>query len=423
MKKYSEYKQTRFNKNWNMNTPSDWKEVALRRYCKITSGSTPKNQPEFWNGDIDWVTPDDLGKNSKKTISETGRKLTMEGYESCGTELIPSNSLVISTRAPIGHAALITKEMCFNQGCKALSPNEKVNSDFLYYLIIASIDKLRVLGNGTTFIELGRSALASFKGLFPIFSEQTKIANFLDQKTAQIDNLITQKEKLLKLLAKQRTAIIIQAVTKGLDPKVEMKDSGIDWLGEIPKKWKLIPLRWLIRVNSGDFIDRVITSLERSEDKTIPVIGGNGIMAWTDLVNTNSNTIAIGRVGAYCGNIHYISEESWITDNALKIRFTNTEIFDKFMFFALQAIDLNRNANQNAQPLITGEMVKSNLIAFPSMEIQIKICKWIEKRIGEIDVLNIKIKNSIIKLKEYREALITVAVTGQIDVRKEAVNE
>lgn len=444
MTKYSEYKDNSFNENWNMFIPNGWKEVALRRYCKISSGSTPKSEPEFWNGEIDWVTPDDLGKNNKKTISKTNRKITIEGYISCGTELISANSIILSTRAPIGHTAKITKEMCFNQGCKGLTPDEHVDSDFLYYLVIASKEKLKILGNGTTFIELSRTALASFKGIFPPIQEQILIAQFLDKKTSQIDKLIEQKEKLLKLLTEKRTAIITQAVTKGLDLTVEMKDSGIDWLGEIPKHWVPKKLKFL----SEKIIDGTHSTPEYISD-------GIPFLRVTDIVKSNNGELDFD-------NFKYISEAEhleltkrcmpefgdllyskngtigvsrvvdWDFDFSIfvslcLIKIKKELIIPSFLDYSLQSKltenQISIGSKKSAVINLHLEKIKEFVIPYPPLKEQTKINDWLNQQLPKLKMTEGKLSESIVKLKEYREALITSAVTGQIDLRKEVHHE
>ena len=129
--------------------------------------------------------------------------------------------------------------------------------------------------------------------------EQKQIAAYLNHKTTQIDNLISKKQKLIELLKEDRSAIINQAVTKGLNPDAPMKNSGIEWLGEIPAHWKVKRLKYIIRVRSGDGI----TNEEMNQDGKYEVYGGNGFIGYSDKFNVKSDSIIIGRVGAKCGNV------------------------------------------------------------------------------------------------------------------------
>ena len=137
----------------------------------------------------------------------------------------------------------------------------------------------------------------SFMPLPPL-DEQRAIAGFLDRETAKIDSLVAKKERLIELLQEKRTALISRAVTKGLDPDVPMKDSGVEWLGEIPAHWEMLPLKWYSRCHSGNGLSANDVSSEPLGERCTPVIGGNGQMGFTDRENCNEAVLAIGRVGS-----------------------------------------------------------------------------------------------------------------------------
>ena len=234
---------------WIGKIPKDWKILPLKRVSSIVNGSTPdSSNSDFWDGEIHWITPSDLGlQNGKKLIGDSSRKITRLGLENCGASLTPKGSILLSTRAPIGHMAISIFETCTNQGCKTIVINqEKVDGSYLYYYLLANKQILQSLGQGSTFIELSSQNLKDFVVIRPSLVEQKAIADYLDRKTAQIDTLIAKKQRQIELLQEQQTAIINQAVTKGLDPSLKMKDSGISWLGHIPEHWNVVNLRWLV---------------------------------------------------------------------------------------------------------------------------------------------------------------------------------
>ncbi len=197
-----------------------------------------------------------------------------------------------------------------------------------------------------------------------------------------------------------------------------MKDSGIEWIGEIPEEWEVSSLRWYISIKSGDYISQE----NIDEEGPIPVIGGNGLMAYTNKANCNFKTIAIGRVGALCGNVHFIDYPSWITDNALYITNLRSKLCIKYLFYVLKALNLNQYANKTAQPLISSSLVKSQVIPIPPIIEQTDIVNYLDIKTAEIDDIISEIKLQIQKLKEYRQSLISEAVTGKIDVRDYAID-
>lgn len=248
---YPEYKDSGI--DWLGVIPGHWDLARLKRAFTMLNGSTPKSgEPSFWDGDIWWATPDDLGQLEGDTLSQTRRTITLEGYESCGTCIAPKGSLVLSTRAPIGHLAIAGVPLCTNQGCRCLVFRKNDNRRFHYYLLITAKQELESWGQGSTFKELSRDKLGSVILPSLPLAEQHSIASFLDRKTAKINALIAKKECLIELLKERRTALISHAVTKGLDPTVPMKDSGIDWLGEIPEHWEVVPpKRHTLRLQTG----------------------------------------------------------------------------------------------------------------------------------------------------------------------------
>ena len=152
---YSAYKSSGI--PWLGDVPEHWEVRRLRSVVAIVSGATPStNAPTFWDGDITWLTPEDLGGLKGRYIGDSARRVTHAGYESCGTTLARSGSLAISTRAPIGYIGILRSAACVNQGCRLLVPNAAVQSDYLYYELTTARSELESLGQGSTFTELSR---------------------------------------------------------------------------------------------------------------------------------------------------------------------------------------------------------------------------------------------------------------------------
>lgn len=135
---------------------------------------------------------------------------------------------------------------------------------------------------------------------FPSLPEQHTIIAFLDHETARIDRLIAQQQRLIELLKEKRQAVISHAVTKGLNPDAPMKDSGIEWLGQVPAHWSVVKLSYVLSLKSGDGI----TSNEIEPEGTYPVYGGNGLRGYCEQFNCNGTYALIGRQGALCGNVN-----------------------------------------------------------------------------------------------------------------------
>ena len=223
-------------------------QLQLRHVFSTTSGATPDSgNPEFWDGDIPWATPEDVSAVTGYWLEDTRRRITHAGYVSCGTRLAPAKSIVLTKRAPIGQLAILATEACSNQGCFLLTPRNGPDARFFYYWLCANSGWLQILGRGSTFMELSTDDLKSLKVPLPSLVQQEAIADFLDRETARLDALVAAKGRLLGLLAEKRRALITRAVTRGLDADAPLRDSGLPWLGQIPTHWHTRRLKFLVR--------------------------------------------------------------------------------------------------------------------------------------------------------------------------------
>jgi type I restriction enzyme S subunit len=162
--------------------PKNWILIPLGDCCQIISGSTPKrNKPEYWGGDIPWVTPKDLGKLKTPVLKDAPEKINEAGYKSCSTTLLPQGSILFSSRAPIGYVAIAGRPMCTNQGFKSLVPNEYVHSPYLYWCMRKYASDIEALGSGTTFKEVSKGIVERFIIPLPPLEEQRRIAAILDK--------------------------------------------------------------------------------------------------------------------------------------------------------------------------------------------------------------------------------------------------
>ncbi|MCC6025830.1 MAG: restriction endonuclease subunit S [Caldimicrobium sp.] len=177
--------------------PEDWEVVRLgdKKLFEIKLGGTPNTSvSEYWNGEIPWITPNDLSQLRTPYIENTQRKISILGLK-VGSTLLPENSIILSTRAPIGYVALLRRPMAFNQGCKGIVIKDKsVVSVFLYYFLLSKIILLQELGTGSTFRELATSDLENFKIPLPPLPEQKEIAEILQTVDQKIDIERRKKE-------------------------------------------------------------------------------------------------------------------------------------------------------------------------------------------------------------------------------------
>lgn len=243
----------------------------------------------------------------------------------------------------------------------------------------------------------------------PPLAEQEAIAAYLDKKCGEIDELIEVEQQMISNLESYRQSVITEAVTHGLKPDAELKDSGVYWIGKIPNHWTLAKSKFYITIGSGESI----TKEEITPDGKIPVFGGGEIIGYHNSYNVVKGAIIIGRVGARCGCVTMINEDSWATDNALIIKTLQNYRFFGYLF---RAANLNELNESNAQPLITATKVKELKIPVPPLSEQQEIADYLDAKCAEIDEL-IKVKQEKIEnLKQYRQSLIFEAVTGKTSI-------
>ncbi len=290
-----------------------------------------------------------------------------------------------------------------------------LDNEFLFYLVKS--DLFRKNGEAWMYGAGGQKRVPDefvkeFRFSFPPLPEQQAIAAFLDRETAKIDGVIGKREKLIELLQEKRSALISHAVTKGLDPEVKLKPSGIDWLGDIPEHWEVKKLAYVTMMKSGESI----TSEQFNDDGKYPVFGGNGLRGYYDQFTHDGFYILIGRQGALCGNINYGHGRFWASEHAIVVT-PIVPLSSLWLGELLRNMNLNQYSITAAQPGLSVDLILSKHIPYPPQSEQQAIAEYLDKETAKIDSLIEKEQAIIGKLKEYRLALISEAVTGKIDIR------
>ncbi len=429
--------------DWLEEIPAHWDVKRLKYVFRVVNGATPASgEPGYWDGDIPWVTPDDLGDLSDPVIRTTRRSITKAGYRSCGTTMVPAGSLVLSTRAPIGHLAAAGVDLCTNQGCRSLVFRNEAARQFFYYEVLAARGELVSLGQGSTFSELGKGQLQDVVLTGPAASEQHAIAAFLDHETAKIDALVARKERLIELLQEKRTALITRAVTKGLDPNVPMKDSGVEWLGEIPAHWEVKPLKALSGLQTGltlgkNYEGRAMTTrpylrvanvqdgyldLEAVAEAELPEQDASRYeLRDGDVLMTEGGDFdKLGRGYLWEGQVAGCLHQNHI----FAVRAAASKLRPRFLALAMSSgygrAYFTATSKQSTNLASTNSTKLRN---FPMLALglseQDRIVSGLDRETAQIDALIAKVRQAIDRLKELRTALISAAVTGKIDVRTE----
>jgi len=401
----------------------------LRFLFDTKSGATPSSGvEEYWDGDINWVTPEDLGKLADRYVRETRRRITEEGYNNCGASLASAGSIVLSKRAPIGQTAILETPSTCNQGCFLLTKLDGVDERFYFYSLIHLRPALEALGRGSTFMELSTDDLRSVSMPFPSKETQCRIANYLDRETARIDGLIAEKERMLALLEEKRTALVSRVVTRGLNPITPLKPSGQEWLGEIPAHWRLERAKNLFTVRderSDDGSEELltvshITGVTSRSEKDVYMFEADDKAGYKRCM---PGDLAINTLWAWMGAMG-ISPLAGIVSPDYHVYTSKGELLPEYVDllcrsrpFVAEVSRWSKGVWSSRLRLYPENFFEMRLPVPPHDE-QLEIVRAVETDQRKANALRDSLQLSITLAKERRAALITAAVTGQIPLKE-----
>lgn len=444
MKKYDSYKDS--NIEWIGEIPNHWDAVKIKYLSK---------EPDSLFIDGDWIESKVIVDEGIRYITTGNIKVGYYSEQGSGfiseetfeelncTEVFEGDLVISRLNNPIGRACIIpnlNSRIVTSVDNVIFRPDSNVNKFFLLHLFSSKeyFEITELISRGATMQRISRGLYGNIKIPLPPLKEQNTIANFLNKKTTQIDHLIAKKEQFINLLQEERTAVINQAVTKGLDPKVKMKDSGIEWLGEIPEHWEVKKLKYFANVVLG----KMLTNEDKGGYLLKPYLRAKNI----EWINPNiedvkemwfseneviqfrikENDLLVsegGEVGRTCIWRNQLVE-CYIQNSVHKVTILEGEpnyflnqivLFGKYGHF--DAI-----VNKISIAHLTKEKLKDVAFIVPSIDEQSEISKFITNKTLEIDSIIFKSNEEIELLKEYKTALISEVVTGKMDVRNEVVN-
>ncbi|HCT64097.1 MAG TPA: restriction endonuclease subunit S [Lachnospiraceae bacterium] len=338
---------------------SKWREVKLGEVVEIIGGGTPKTTvEEYWNGDIPWLSVKDFNTNFRR-VYETEKMITELGLANSSAKILNKGDIVISARGTVGALAQLGRSMAFNQSCYGLKQIENIsNIDFIYYALKSKIEEIKRNTHGSVFNTITMKTFDILSIPLPSIPEQKTIADIL----SVFDDKIEVNNQINKKLEE-----IVQAIFKtwfvDFEPYKdgEFEDSE---LGRIPKGWKVGEVEKLATFKNG----KGIKSEYRDETGKYKIMGSNGVIGYTNEVLFNDPVIMIGRVGANYGEIHYLIDPCWVSDNAIASQPLDGNDF-WFILNILLQIDYSNFVAGSAQPLITQTAVKSYKTILPSRDV------------------------------------------------------
>lgn len=411
-----------------------WTEIPLRRIFRILNGGTPMSADQYWNGEVPWATPVDVGAVDGKYLKSTLRTLTDEGV-AAGSKTVPEGALILSTRAPIGYVAQTTVKMAFNQGCRGLIAIAPVDVRYYRYQLLSLRDELRSRGAGSTFMELSGDALATVRVLNPPVDKQRRIADFLDAEAARIDGLVTAQNRAKALLLERRVASVFNLVTG--DKANDRMPSQLAWAASLPAAWQSVKLGHFARMGSGHTPSR--SHPEWWEDCTIPWITTGEVSQIRDdrreiLTDTRERISAVGMANS-AAELHpkdtvvlcrtasagysAVMGEDMATSQDFATWTCGPDLDPFYLLWCLRAMRadlLGRLAMGSTHKTIYVPELQALRIPLPPLAEQHQIVASIRASNAAIDAAVDQIDREAELLAERRQALVTAAVTGGIAV-------
>ena len=416
--------------DWIGQIPEEWEVKDIKHiFEEIGSGSTPKSDNEiFYDGDINWIQSGDLYQTD--TVTSVSKTISYQGFKSTSALKIYKHPFIALAMygASVGNVAISCIDACVNQAVVImLGSSEKVG--FGKYAIEASKNNLIFSAQGGTQPNISQNLIKNWSIPQPDSSEQTKIADFLDKKTAQLDKAKALLEEQIQKLKDYRASLIYETVTKGLDKTVPMKDSGIDWIGQVPKGWGVKAIKYIFdEIGSGStpksdneiFYDGDINWIQSGDlyqtDTVTSVsktISYQGFKSTSALKIYKHPFIALAMYGASVGNVAISCIDACV-NQAVVIMLGSSEKVG----FGKYAIEASKNnlifsAQGGTQPNISQNLIKNWSIPQPKNEEQVQIVDFLDKKTVQIDKL-IQIKNQQIdNINKQRQSLIYDYVTGK----------
>jgi type I restriction enzyme S subunit len=267
---------------WIGEVPEEWGTGKIKYYSEISAGSTPDRTNElFWNGDIPWMAS---GEVNQGVVTHTAEKITKLGLRNTSAKLLSKGTVMLALNGQgktKGTAAILNIETASNQSLASFDVNNVVvNGYYLYYYFVANYSNIRGL-KGEDRDGLNLKLVSNIEIPLPNIDEQLKIADFLDKKVAQLDKVKSLLEEQIKTLEDYRQSLIYETVTKGLDKTVPLKDSGVDWIGQIPEGWGVKKHKYIMsktKTLCSHYSGQKILSLTRQGVITRDVESGKGKM-------------------------------------------------------------------------------------------------------------------------------------------------
>ena len=412
MKRYDEYKQT--GTPWIGEIPSHWECKQFRYAIKhITTGLNPRSNFVLGEGNNYYVTIRNF-ENGKLNLDSECDNINDEALKIIHKRSdLKKGDILFASISEEGKAYVLRENPSnwdINESVFSIRPNKELNSDFLFYVLTDNsfYKPLRIGATGTTFSSIKQEQLKGALIAIPPIVEQQLIVEYIDSKIKPIDAVISTQERRIALLEELKQSVITEAVTHGINPDAKLRPSGIDWIGNIPEHWEVMPLKRTMHICNGADYKHI-----EAEDG-YPVIGSGGIFAYASDYLFDGEALLLGRKGTIDKPL-YFKGKFWTVDTMF-YSIPQKFIVCKYMYYQSLNFPFDRYSTSTALPSMTSRDLGNNDVCVPPLSEQEEIVEYIERKLKPIDASITKAKREIELLKELKQSVITEAVTGKIKV-------
>ena len=391
---------------WLGDIPMSWSIGRVKDFYTLQTGFTPDTKNDMYYDDVNgklWVNISDLGNSYY--INDTKKKISDYYIETHKPLIVPKGSLLYSFKLSVGTVAVAGCDLYTNEAIASFLNNDRVNLNYLYYS-----SQVCIIHNAIENIYgaklLNQDLIKNAFIVFPPLLKQLKIADYLDKVCGEVDELVVLQEQMIEELKAYKQSIITEAVTKGLNPNVPMKNSGIDWIGFVPQDWRVARAKYFVTVNHGS---------DPHEEGDIPVYGSGASSFKTCGEYKEGAAVLVGRKGATLHIPHYIEGRYWNVDTAFDVKIRK-EMILKYYYYLAICFDYKYYISQTTLPGMAQSSYYNMQIPIPSMNEQQQIASYLDTICTEIDSLIATKQQKIEELKEYKKSIIYEFVTGKKEV-------
>ncbi|WP_160070200.1 restriction endonuclease subunit S [Sphingobacterium bovisgrunnientis] len=413
MKRYESYKHSGI--DWLGEIPEHWEVKKVKEIATLHGriGFRGYNQSDLVSEGEGCITISPSNISEYDMSFDKNSYLSWEKYFESPEIMIYENDILMvktgSTVGKVGYVKNLREKATINPQLLVVK-NIKANSRYFFLFINSNkfFELIKSNAIGSTIPTISETKIGILKIIYPPIHEQEAIAQFLDEKCAKIDELVAIKAQQIEKLKELRQVKIHEAVTKGLDTSVELKDLGIDWIGEIPKHWEVKRLKHLLKINNGSDYKHILV------DDGYPVIGSGGQFAYASKYIYDGEVLLLGRKGTIDKPL-YFKGKFWTVDTMF-YGIANKHGNTKFLYYLATTIPYKYYSTATALPSMTQGDLNNHKIAVPQISEQEAIVSYLEQETAKIDQGIAQRQEQIEKLKGYKQSLINEVVTGKVKV-------